>query len=103
MVDHSAHAMPRPGAGNERGLRISAWLTGIYFTSMPGRSPPARTCSRPISVSIKRAMLQLCFAMGMTCCAKGTGSTSRRSKCLDEDHARDLDISTLLFPALARR
>jgi cobalt-zinc-cadmium efflux system protein len=31
MVDHSAHAMPRPGAGNERALRISAWLTGIYF------------------------------------------------------------------------
>jgi cobalt-zinc-cadmium efflux system protein len=31
MVDHSAHAMPKPGAGNERALRISAWLTGIYF------------------------------------------------------------------------
>jgi cobalt-zinc-cadmium efflux system protein len=31
MVDHSAHAMPKPAAGNERALRISAWLTGIYF------------------------------------------------------------------------
>jgi cobalt-zinc-cadmium efflux system protein len=31
MVDHSAHAMPMPGMGNERALRISAWLTGIYF------------------------------------------------------------------------
>jgi len=31
MVDHSAHAMPKPGAGNERALKISAWLTGIYF------------------------------------------------------------------------
>ena len=31
MVDHSAHAMPKPEAGNERALKISAWLTGIYF------------------------------------------------------------------------
>ena len=31
MVDHSAHAMPKPGMGNERALKISAWLTGIYF------------------------------------------------------------------------
>lgn len=31
MVDHSAHAMPKPGVGNERALKISAWLTGIYF------------------------------------------------------------------------
>jgi cobalt-zinc-cadmium efflux system protein len=31
MVDHSAHAMPKPGKGNERALKISAWLTGIYF------------------------------------------------------------------------
>jgi cobalt-zinc-cadmium efflux system protein len=31
MVDHSAHAMPTPGMGNERALKISAWLTGIYF------------------------------------------------------------------------
>lgn len=31
MVDQSAHAMPKPGAVNERALKISAWLTGIYF------------------------------------------------------------------------
>ncbi|MGH6735812.1 MAG: cation diffusion facilitator family transporter [Methyloceanibacter sp.] len=31
MEDHSAHAMPKPGASNERALKISAWLTGIYF------------------------------------------------------------------------
>lgn len=31
MVDHSAHAMPKPEAGSERALKISAWLTGIYF------------------------------------------------------------------------
>lgn len=31
MVDQSAHAMPMPGMGNERALKISAWLTGIYF------------------------------------------------------------------------
>ena len=31
MVDHSAHAMPKLEAGNERALKISAWLTGIYF------------------------------------------------------------------------
>src|SRR4030042_4669370 len=31
MVDHSAHAMPKPGMGNERALKIAAWLTGIYF------------------------------------------------------------------------
>jgi cobalt-zinc-cadmium efflux system protein len=31
MVDHSTHAMPMPGMGNERALKISAWLTGVYF------------------------------------------------------------------------
>src|SRR3989337_4069598 len=31
MVDHSAHAMPRPAGSNDRALKISAWLTGIYF------------------------------------------------------------------------
>jgi cobalt-zinc-cadmium efflux system protein len=31
MVDHSAHAMPGLGASNDRALKISAWLTGIYF------------------------------------------------------------------------
>ena len=31
MVDHSAHAMSKLEAGNERALKISAWLTGIYF------------------------------------------------------------------------
>jgi cobalt-zinc-cadmium efflux system protein len=31
MVDHSGHAMPRPGGGNDRALKISAWLTGVYF------------------------------------------------------------------------
>ena len=31
MVDHSTHVMPKPGMGNERALKISAWLTGIYF------------------------------------------------------------------------
>jgi cobalt-zinc-cadmium efflux system protein len=31
MVDHSAHAMPRPAGSNYRALKISAWLTGIYF------------------------------------------------------------------------
>ena len=30
-VDHSAHAMPRPAGSNDRALKISAWLTGIYF------------------------------------------------------------------------
>ncbi|HEU4476434.1 MAG TPA: cation diffusion facilitator family transporter [Methyloceanibacter sp.] len=31
MVGHSAHAMPRPAGANDRALKISAWLTGIYF------------------------------------------------------------------------
>jgi cobalt-zinc-cadmium efflux system protein len=31
MVDHSAHSMPRPAGANDRALKISAWLTGIYF------------------------------------------------------------------------
>lgn len=31
MVDHSGHAMPRPGGGNDQALKISAWLTGVYF------------------------------------------------------------------------
>jgi len=31
MVDHSGHAMLRQSASNERALKISAWLTGIYF------------------------------------------------------------------------
>jgi cobalt-zinc-cadmium efflux system protein len=31
MVDHSAHAMPRPAGANDRALKISAWLTGVYF------------------------------------------------------------------------
>jgi len=31
MVDPSTHVMPKPGMGNERALKISAWLTGIYF------------------------------------------------------------------------
>jgi cobalt-zinc-cadmium efflux system protein len=31
MVDHSGHAMPMPGGGNDRALKISAWLTGVYF------------------------------------------------------------------------
>ena len=31
MVDHSAHTTPRPTAENERALKISGWLTGLYF------------------------------------------------------------------------
>jgi cobalt-zinc-cadmium efflux system protein len=31
MVDHSGHAMPRPVGGSDQALKISAWLTGIYF------------------------------------------------------------------------
>jgi cobalt-zinc-cadmium efflux system protein len=31
MFDHSAHAMPRPGGGSDRALKISVWLTGVYF------------------------------------------------------------------------
>ena len=31
MADHSTHAMPRPAGTNDRALKISAWLTGIYF------------------------------------------------------------------------
>jgi cobalt-zinc-cadmium efflux system protein len=31
MVDHSAHAMPRPEGASDRALKISGWLTGIYF------------------------------------------------------------------------
>lgn len=31
MVDHSAHAMPRPEGASDRALKISAWLTGVYF------------------------------------------------------------------------
>jgi len=30
MVDHSGHAMPMRGGGNDRALKISAWLT-VYF------------------------------------------------------------------------
>jgi len=31
MVDHSAHAMSRPEGASDRALKISGWLTGIYF------------------------------------------------------------------------
>ena len=31
MFDHSAHAMPRSGGSSDRALKISAWLTGVYF------------------------------------------------------------------------
>ena len=31
MVDHSAHTAIKPTAENERALKISGWLTGIYF------------------------------------------------------------------------
>jgi cobalt-zinc-cadmium efflux system protein len=31
MFDHSAHAMPRPSGSSDRALKISAWLTGVYF------------------------------------------------------------------------
>ena len=31
MVDHSAHAMPRLEGTSDSALKISAWLTGIYF------------------------------------------------------------------------
>jgi cobalt-zinc-cadmium efflux system protein len=31
MVEHSGHAMARPGGANDRALKISGWLTGIYF------------------------------------------------------------------------
>jgi cobalt-zinc-cadmium efflux system protein len=32
MADHSAHAMPRlEGGQRDRALKISAWLTGLYF------------------------------------------------------------------------
>ncbi len=31
MTDHSGHAMPRPSGGDDRALKISAWLTGVYF------------------------------------------------------------------------
>jgi cobalt-zinc-cadmium efflux system protein len=31
MVDHSAHAMPSLEAASDRALKISGWLTGIYF------------------------------------------------------------------------
>jgi cobalt-zinc-cadmium efflux system protein len=31
MFEHSGHAMPSPRAGSYRALRISAWLTGVYF------------------------------------------------------------------------
>jgi cobalt-zinc-cadmium efflux system protein len=31
MVDHSAHAIPRPEGASDRALKISGWLTGIYF------------------------------------------------------------------------
>ena len=31
MEDHSAHTAIKPTAENERALKISGWLTGIYF------------------------------------------------------------------------
>lgn len=31
MVDHSTHKMPRASGPNDRALKISGWLTGIYF------------------------------------------------------------------------
>ena len=31
MVDHSAHSAVRPTKENDRALKISGWLTGIYF------------------------------------------------------------------------
>jgi len=31
MFDHSAHAMPSPSGNSDRALKISAWLTGVYF------------------------------------------------------------------------
>ncbi len=31
MVDHSAHALASPNGASERALKISGWLTGIYF------------------------------------------------------------------------
>ena len=31
MEDHSAHTAIKPTTQNERALKISGWLTGIYF------------------------------------------------------------------------
>ena len=31
MADHPAHTAIKPTAENERALKISGWLTGIYF------------------------------------------------------------------------
>jgi len=31
MVDHSGHAMPMPRGDGDQALKVSAWLTGIYF------------------------------------------------------------------------
>ena len=31
MLDHSTHAMSRPEGASDRALKISGWLTGIYF------------------------------------------------------------------------
>jgi cobalt-zinc-cadmium efflux system protein len=31
MTDHFAHTAMRPARQNERALKISGWLTGVYF------------------------------------------------------------------------
>ena len=45
MLDHSTHSMSRPGGVSDRALKISGWLTGIYFLVELGTRHGIQCCA----------------------------------------------------------